>query len=110
MGIPYDLVSCLTFHSRERLVEIFRRCYDNLRDIKQILGMITRKSGYLQLIEETLVMILDRIDNQKHRVAADKFCRLLNQTGITLVGRLKLSFHLTKLNRHGQYNPKIDCA
>jgi hypothetical protein len=32
---------------------------------------------------------------------------LLNQKVVSLVGRLKvkLSFHLTKLNRHGQYVP-----
>jgi hypothetical protein len=107
----YDLMQCLAFHSRERLVEIFRECYDDPRDIKQILGMITRKSGYLQLIGDTLVVILDRIDNRKHHMAADKFCKLLNQIGICLVGRLdlKLSFHLSKLNHHGQYDPK-SCA
>lgn len=103
----YDLMQCLAFHSRERLVEIFKECYDDPRDIKQIIGMITRKSGYLQLIGDTLVVILDRIDNEKYRSAADKLCRLLNQKVVSLVGRLKvkLSFHLTKLNRHGQYAP-----
>jgi hypothetical protein len=103
----YDLMQCLAFHSRERLVEIFKECYDDPRDIKQILGMITRKSGYLQLIGDTLVVILDRIDNEKHRSAANKLCRLLNQKVVSLVGclKVKLSFHLTKLNRHGQYVP-----
>ena len=107
----YDLMQCLAFHSRERLVEIFKECYDDPRDIKQILGMITRKSGYLQLIGDTLVVILDRIDNRKYSSAAEKFCRLLNQKCISLVGRLKvkLSFHVTKLNCHGQYDPK-GCA
>ena len=107
----YDLMQCLAFHSRERLVEIFKECYDDPRDIKQILGMITRKSGYLRLIGDTLVVILDRIDNRKYSSAAEKFCRLLNQKCISLVGRLKvkLSFHVTKLNCHGQYDPK-GCA
>ncbi|HIJ36202.1 MAG TPA: hypothetical protein HPP59_02855 [Deltaproteobacteria bacterium] len=73
--------------------------------------MVTRKSGYLQLIGDTLVVILDKIENQKHRSAANKFCRLLNQKSIRLAGRLKvkLSFHLTKLNAVGQYDPK-GCA
>lgn len=103
----YDLMQCLAFHSRERLVELFTQCYDDPRDIKHILNMITRKSGYLKLIGDTLVVILDRIDNRKYRKAADKLCRLLNQKGVSLVGRLKvkLSFHLTKLNCHGQYDP-----
>lgn len=107
----YDLMQCLAFHSRERLVELFKECYDDSRDIKQILNMVTRKSGYLQLIGDTLVVILDRIENQKHSRAANKFCRLLNQKNIKLTGRLKvkLSFHLTKLNAIGQYDPKA-CA
>jgi len=103
----YDLMQCMAFHSRERLVELFKECYDDPRDIKQILNMITRKSGYLKLIGNTLVVILDRIDNEKYRNAADKLCRLLNKKTVNLVGRLKvkLSFHLTKINRHGQYHP-----
>jgi len=107
----YDLMQCLAFHSRERLADLFKECYDDPRDIKQILNMVTRKSGYLQLIGDTLVVILDRIENQKHRSAANKFCRLLNQKSIRLAGRLKvkLSFHLTKLNAVGQYDPK-GCA
>jgi len=103
----YDLMQCLAFHSREQLVELFKECYNDSRDIKQILNMITRKSGHLKLIGDTLVVILDRIDNKKHRNAANKLCGLLNQKGVELVGRLKvkLSFHLSKLNRHGQYEP-----
>ncbi|MDZ7758870.1 MAG: hypothetical protein U5L00_08545 [Desulfovermiculus sp.] len=95
----YDLMQCLAFHSRERLVEIFRDCYDDPRDIKQILGMITRRSGLIKLIGDTLVVIIDGIDNTKYRKAADKLCHKLNEQEITLVGRLKvkLSFHLNKI-------------
>ncbi|MCF8106272.1 MAG: hypothetical protein K9K64_12385 [Desulfohalobiaceae bacterium] len=95
----YDLMQCLAFHSRERLVEIFRDCYDDPRDIKQILGMITRRSGLIKLIGDSLVVILDGIDNKKYRKAADKLCHKLNEQEITLIGRLKvkLSFHLNKI-------------
>ena len=37
----YDLMQFLAYHSRERLVEIFRDCYDDPRDIKPVLDMIT---------------------------------------------------------------------
>ena len=67
----YDLMQCLAFHSRERLADIFKGCYDDHRDINQILNMVTRKSGYLRLTGDTLVIILDRIENQKHRNAAN---------------------------------------
>jgi len=97
----YDLMQCLAFHSRERLVEIFRDCYNDPRDIKQILGMITRRSGLMQLIGDTLVVIIDGIDNKKYRKAADKLCHKLNEKEMTLFGRLKfkLSFHLNKIRK-----------
>ena len=103
----YDLMQCLAFHSRERLVDIFRGCYDDNRDIKQVLGMITRKSGLLKLVGDTLVVILDRIDNLKHRKAADKLCRKLNELEIRLTGRLKvkLAFYLNKINQKGIFEP-----
>jgi len=105
----YDLMQCLAFHSRERLVEIFRDCYNDPRDIKQILGMITRSSGLLKLIGDTLVVIIDEIDNTKYRKAADKLCRKLNEKEITLVGRLKvkLSFHQNKI-RNRKFVPVDD--
>lgn len=53
--------------------------YDDHRDIKQILGMITRRPGLLKLICDTLVVILDGIDNKKYRKAAVKLCQKLNK-------------------------------
>jgi transposase len=103
----YDLMQCLAFHSRERLVDIFRDCYHDNRDIKQVLGMITRTSGLLKLTGDTLVVILDWIDNLKHRKAADKLCHKLNELGVRLSGRLnlKLAFYLNKINRSGEFVP-----
>ncbi|MEA3361166.1 MAG: hypothetical protein U9R17_17405 [Thermodesulfobacteriota bacterium] len=95
----YDLMQFMAFHSRERLVEIFRHCYDDHRDIKPVLDMITTMAGYVKLIGKTLFVILDWIENKKHRKAAEHFCRLLNQKTIKLVGRLnvKLSFHISRI-------------
>ena len=99
----YDLMQFMAFHSRERLVEIFRSCYDDHRDIKQVLDMITSRSGYVKLIGQTLVVILDWIENPKHRQAAKRLCHLLNQKEITLNGRLKVNlfFHLSSILHHG---------
>jgi transposase len=103
----YDLMQCLAFHSRERLVDIFRDCYNDNRDIKQVLGMITRSSGLLKLTGDTLTVILDWIDNLKHRKAAEQFCRKLNELGVRLSGRLnlKVAFYLNKVNRKGSFEP-----
>lgn len=99
----YDLMQFMSFHSRERLVEIFRDCYDDHRDIKQVLDMITSRAGYVKLIGETLVVILDWIENQKHRQAAIRLCQCLNQKEIILNGRLKvkLFFRISCILHHG---------
>jgi hypothetical protein len=99
----YDLMQFMAFHSRERLVEIFRSCYDDHRDIKQVLDMITSRAGYVKLIGQTLVVILDWIETPKHRQAAKRLCHLLNQKEITFNGRLKanLFFHLSSILHHG---------
>jgi len=95
----YDLMQFMAFHSRESLVKVFRNCYDDPRDIKKVLDMITTRPGYIKLIGQTLVVILDWIENKKHRQAAERLCGLLNQMEIKLVGRLnvKLFFRISRL-------------
>jgi hypothetical protein len=99
----YDLMQFMAFHSRERLAEIFSNFYNDHRDIKKVLDMVASRAGYLKLIGQTLVVILDWIENKKHREAVARFCRFLNQMGIRLVGRLsvKLFFHLSRIPHHG---------
>ena len=99
----YDLMQFMAFHSRERLVEIFRECYNDNRDIKKVLDMIAGKPGYVKLIGQTLVVLLDWIENKKHREAAQQLCRLLNQENIRLAGRLdvKLFFYISHIAEHG---------
>lgn len=98
----YDLIQFMAFHSREMLVNLFRKCYDDQRDIKQVLDMITTWPGYVKLIGKTLVVILDWIENKKHRQAAERFCHLLNQSNIIMCGRLqlKLFFRVSCILHH----------
>jgi len=102
----YDFMQFMAYNSRERLVELFRDCYDDPRDVKQVLDMITRRSGYIKRFGQTLIVVLDWIENKKHRQAAERFCHLLNQVGVRLTGRLKfkLSFHISKYALHGSIN------
>ena len=94
----YDFMQFMVLHSYERLKEIFNEHYNDQRDIKQVLRMITKKSGFIKLIGQTLVILLDRIEFKKHRVAAEALCRDLNQRRITLSGhvKLKLFFYVSK--------------
>jgi len=99
----YDLMQFMAYNSRERLAELFRQCYDDHRDVKQVLDMITGRAGYIKLVGSTLMVALDWIQNKKHREAAVKLCRLLNQKGVLLMGRMtfKLSFHVSKYPLQG---------
>ena len=94
----YDLMQFMVYHSRERLIELFQDCYDDHRDIKKVLQMITRRPGLVKLVGQTLIVMLDWIENRKHRQAAEKFCRKLNQLNIRMVGplNLRLSFHVVR--------------
>jgi len=106
----YDLMQFMAFHSRERLVEVFRNCYDDHRDIKKVVDMITTKGGYLKLVGQTLMVILDWIEYGKHREAAEHLCRLLNEKAIHMVGRLKLKlfFHVSTVPHHGSQAARND--
>ncbi len=101
----YDVMQFMAFHSREALADIFRTCYDDHRDVKKVLDMITTRSGYVKLVGETLIVILDWIQNRKHREAAQRLCHLLNQKGVRLIGHLnvKLFFHVSDVP---QYRPQ----
>ena len=94
----YDLMQFMAYHSRERLVELFQECYDDRRDIKKVLQMITRRPGLVKLVGQTLIVMLEWIENRKHRQAAKELCRKLNQLNIRMVGPLdlRLSFHVVR--------------
>jgi hypothetical protein len=94
----YDLMQFMAYHSRERLVELFQECYNDHRDIKKVLQMITRRAGLVKLVGQTLIVMLEWIENRKHREAAKRLCRKLNQMNIRMVGplNLRLSFHVVR--------------
>jgi transposase len=94
----YDFAQFMSYNSRERLVELFKECYDDPRDVKQVLSKVLDSSGYIKLVGQTLIVVLDWIENRKHYDSAVKFCRKLNKMDIRISGRLKfkLSFHMSK--------------
>jgi transposase len=87
----YDLLQMIAFHSREHLIEMFASCYEDKRDIKQVLTKITNLPGYVKLTGKTLVVLLDWIEDKKHRQAAIKFCHLVNKISPKLPGRMGFS-------------------
>jgi hypothetical protein len=94
----YDLMQFMVLHSYERLEDLFKPYYKDKRDIKPILRMITGKTGYLKLIGDTLIVLLDRIDLKKYQFAAEQLCHQLNRMNIMLNGRIKMKlyFYLSK--------------
>jgi hypothetical protein len=94
----YDFMQLMVLHSYERLKEIFKTYYKDRRDIKQVLRMITQKSGFLKLTGDTLIVLLDKIELKKHRIAAEKLCQELNRIRLMLIGpvKMKLFFYVSK--------------
>ena len=95
----YDLLQMIAFHSREHLIQIFRSCYKDPRDVKQVLTRITRLPGYVKLAGKTLIVLLDCIEDKKHREAAVNFCHLVNSMAPKLKGRMEfdLFFRISTL-------------
>lgn len=100
----YDLIQMIAFHSREYLIEMFLSCYEDSRDIKQVLTRITRLPGYVKLKGRTLFVLLDWIEAKKHREAAIKFCHLVNAMNPKLKGRMEfdLFFRVSSVPQAGK--------
>jgi transposase len=99
----YDLIQMIAFHSREYLIEIFRSCYEDSRDIKQVLTMISKLPGYVKLQGKTLFVLLDWIEAKKHRETAVKFCHHVNAMKPKLKGRMEfdLFFRVSSVPQGG---------
>jgi len=104
----YDLIQMVAFHSREHLISLFRSCYDDPRDVKQILTKVTKLAGYVKLAGKTLVVLLDWIQDKKHREAAIRFCHLINGMSPKLRGRMefKLYFRISSISQVGYRGQK----
>lgn len=95
----YDLMQIIAYHARERLLEEFQQCYNRSQDVKQILDKITNKAGFVRLVGNTLVILLDWIERPAHRQAAEKLCRRINRLGVMTQGRLNLRLHFAIAHR-----------
>ncbi len=89
----YDLMQFMVLHSYERLQNWFESYYNDSRDIKPVLRMICRQSGFLKLTGDTLIVVLDRIDRDKQRNAAKQLCCHLNRLNIVLNGHVKIKMY-----------------
>jgi transposase len=100
----FDLIQMIAFHSREHLIQIFRSCYEDTRDVKQVLTKITKLPGYLKLAGSTLIVLLDWIEDKKHREAGVKFCHAINTLAPKLKGRMEfnLFFRISSLPQGGK--------
>lgn len=104
----YDLIQMIAFHSREYLIQLFRSCYKDQRDVKQVLTKITKLPGYVKLMGKTLIVLLDWIEDKKHREAAIRLCNLLNKMAPKLQGRMELNlfFRVSSVPQIGAFGGK----
>jgi len=101
----YDLIQMIAFHSRQYLIQLFRSCYKDTRDVKQVLTKITKLPGYVKLMGKTLIVLVDWIEDKKHREAAVKFCHLINSMTPKLRGRMEfnLFFRVSSVPQIGAF-------
>jgi hypothetical protein len=71
--------------------------------VKKILTKITKRAGYVKLVGKTLVVLLDWIEDKKHREATIRFYHLINGMLPKLRGRMefKLYFRISSIPQGG---------
>ncbi|MFZ5686729.1 MAG: hypothetical protein ACOY9Y_00825 [Bacillota bacterium] len=74
-----DNIKIATYNLNEMLLDIFAGCYDDLKDIRQILQMIIERGAHLRLVDGTLHVTIHSMDQPKYQMAAEKLCRKLNE-------------------------------
>lgn len=74
-----DNIKIATYNLNEMLLDVFAGCYDDPKDIRQILQMIIERGAYLHLVEGTLQVTISCMDQPKYQRSVEKLCRKLNE-------------------------------
>ncbi|MHB1420889.1 MAG: putative transposase [Bacillota bacterium] len=74
-----DNIKIATYNLNEMLLDVFAGCYDDPKDIRQILQMIIERGAHLRLANGTLQVTIQSMDLPKYQMAAEKLCRKLNE-------------------------------
>jgi len=74
-----DNIKIATYNLNEMLLDVFAGCYDDPKDIRQILQMIIERGAHLRLVDDTLQVTIYNMDLPKYQRAAEKLCRKLNE-------------------------------
>ena len=75
----FDDIKIAVYNMSEKLLDIFTECYDDSKDIYQILQMIIERGAKLQLIEGVLYVTINKMDRPKYQRAAEQLCCKLNE-------------------------------
>jgi vacuolar-type H+-ATPase subunit I/STV1 len=74
-----DNIKIAAYNLNEMLLDVFAGCYDDPKDIRQILQMIIERGAHLRLVDGTLHVTIHSMDQTKYQMAAEKLCRKLNE-------------------------------
>ncbi len=74
-----DNIKIATYNLNEMLLDVFAGCYDDPKDIRQILQMIIERGAHLRLVDGTLQVTIYSMDLPKYQRAVEKLCRKLNE-------------------------------
>jgi transposase len=74
-----DNIKIAAYNLNEMLLDVFTGCYDDPKDIRQILQMIIERGAHLRLVDGTLQVTIYSMDQPKYQMATEKLCRKLNE-------------------------------
>ena len=74
-----DNIKIATYNLNEMLLDVFAGCYDDPKDIRQILQMIIERGAHLRLVDGNLQVTIYSMDLPKYQRAAEKLCHKLNE-------------------------------
>lgn len=86
----YDVIQIIAYNAEQVLLETFKKCYGNKRDIEQILDMIIGYGGYVKVYNNTLYVILNYINQPKYRKAAVELCNEINAMTPKSFGEIRM--------------------
>ncbi len=81
-----DTIKIAAYNAEEWLLERLDCHYDNLRDIRQLLRILTGLKGRLELRDSRLMVDLIPPEIPKYRKALEGLCAELNQLSTSLPG------------------------
>lgn len=76
-----DVLRIVMHNANEMLLDVFKRCYNDPRDLHQVLKNITRQSGTVRETKTKVIVTLNSLEMPTYRRATEQLCKELSEMG-----------------------------